>query len=386
MDEQLIKVDAGLKGVIVGESKLSDVAEGGSLIYRGYDINDLAEHSSFEEVAYLLLRGELPTAPELKDFTEELSQQRDLPSEVIKLFGLYPREAHPMDMLGTAVNFLSLYDHSQSDISYEANIGRATSLIAKFPALVANSYRVAHGQPYVMPKAGKSQAWNFLYMLHGSEPDEQQVRLIDTTMILYAEHGTNASTYVSRCTASTRSNLYSAVASGIGTLKGELHGGANEKAMAMLLEIGDPARAEEWVMDVLAENQRLKGSGEGQRRIMGFGHREYKHGDPRARILKRMGKELLEGTPEYKWYELADTVEKVMAREKGLFPNVDFPCAYVYYGLGIPVELYTPMFAMSRISGWSAHVIEQQDNNVLVRPKVEYTGPAQRPYVPIDRR
>lgn len=386
MDEQLIKVDAGLKGVIVGESKLSDVAEGGSLIYRGYDINDLAEHSSFEEIAYLLLYGELPSLPELEDFTKELDQQRDLPREVIKLFKLYPRDAHPMDMLGTAVNFLSLYDLCQSDLSHEANIHRATSLIAKFPALVANSYRIAHGQPYVRPRAGKGQAWNFLYMLNGSEPDEQQAGIIDTTMILYAEHGTNASTYVSRCTSSTRSNMYSAIASGIGTLKGELHGGANEKAMAMLLEIGDPAAAEGWVMNVLAENKRLKDSGGEQRRIMGFGHREYKHGDPRAKILKHMGNDLLKGTPEYKWYELADTVERVMVREKGLYPNVDFPCAYVYYSLGIPIELYTPMFAMSRISGWSAHVIEQQDNNVLVRPKVEYTGPAPRPYVPIDRR
>jgi len=363
--------NAGLKGVVVGSSALSDVEEQGSLIYRGYDIRDLAEHATYEEVAHLLLKGKLPSQKELYAFNRELGMRRSLPKELVKAMELFRRRAHPMDMLRTSVSLLGCVEKNNTD-----TLTKAIDILAKMPALIANNWRLTHGKSYVAPTRSNGQAWNFLYMLKDERPDEDAVKLLDTTLILYAEHGFNASTFAARVTASTLSDIHAAITTGIGTLKGPLHGGANEKAMAMLKDIGSVEKAEGYVLKKLAEHEK----------IMGFGHREYKSGDPRAKLLKELGRKLTDGTPNEKWYRVAEKVEEVMMREKQLFPNVDFPCGYVYYALGIPIELYTPLFAMSRVAGWSAHILEQLENNTLIRPRSEYSGPRGLKYVAIAER
>jgi citrate synthase len=369
----------GLEGVIAGISKISDIdVEKSRLIYRGYDVHELAKQGSFEEAAYLLIYGKLPTEGELGDFRADLAAERAVPDYVYDAFAAVPKNAHPMDQLkvGVAVMAAGDPDYAASPTDHEANVRKAIRLTAKMGALVANGWHIAHGEPIVQPQGGLDTAANLLYMLNGKEADEFTVSTMDTSLVLYAEHGYNASTFAAMVTVATLSDIYSGIVSAIGTLKGNLHGGANEKAMEMMMEIGSPENAEAWIRDALAT----------KKKIMGFGHREYRISDSRAGIMGEMGKEAARRTGNEKWAQMAEVIEKVMKDEKGLFPNVDFPAAYAYYSLGIPIPLYTPIFAVSRITGWSAHIIEQLDNNRLIRPKAIYEGESLRPYVQIADR
>lgn len=369
----------GLEGIVAGISKISDIdVEKSRLIYRGYDVHELAKQGSFEETAYLLLKGTLPTEAELADFRVDMNAERSVPDFVYEAMSHVPKNAHPMDLLkvGVAVVAADDPDYNAPATDHDANVRKALRLTAMMPALVANGWRISQGHTIVQPQGGLSTAANFLYMLEGKEADDFRVSTMDTSLVLYAEHGYNASTFAARVTVATLSDLYSGIVSAIGTLKGNLHGGANEKAMEMMMEIGSVENAEPWIRDALAN----------KKKIMGFGHREYRISDSRAGIMGEMGKEAARRSGNEKWAEMADIVEKILKDEKGLFPNVDFPAAYAYYSLGIPIPLYTPIFAVSRITGWCAHIIEQLDNNRLIRPKAIYEGESLREYVPIDRR
>ena len=367
----------GLEGVIGGESAISRIdVERNRLIIRGYDLVSLTEGASYEEVAYLLLYEELPTAGQLDSFNSALAAERTIPGEVMEILAKAPPGAHPMNLLRTGVSALALHDPDAGDNSREANLRKATRLIAKAPTILTAGYRMGRGVDPVAPGGGFGHAENLLYMLKGSAPAEHETAAMDVSLILYAEHGYNASAFAARVTASTLSDLHAAVTSGIGALAGALHGGANEQAMAMLLEIGDPSKAEQWVLDALAE----------KKKIMGFGHREYKSGDSRVPSMKQVARAIAEATGESKWVEMGETVEATMIREKGIHPNVDFPCGYTYYMMGIPIPLYTPIFVASRIAGWAAHVIEQHGNNRLIRPGHIYTGQEPRPVVPLAGR
>jgi citrate synthase len=381
MSEILLKsqrpYSPGLEGIVAGLSQISEIdPKTEDLTYRGYDIHELFKHSTFEEVAYLLLMGALPKKAELDAFSHQLTEARDIPKPLIEILRNFPKNAHPMDMLRSGSSLLSMFDPEAAQGGHEVNVRKAIRLIGKFSTIVAYSYRLSKGQEIVSPNPQFSHAKNFLYMLTGKVPDDYAVKVLDLTLILYAEHGFNASTFSSRVTASTLSDLHSAVTSAIGTLKGPLHGGANEQAMKMLLEIGEVSKAKAWITDALVN----------KKKIMGFGHREYKDGDPRAKILKPVAIELGKRFGQTKWAEISEIVEQTMLQDKRLYPNVDFPCAVVYYLMGLPIELYTPIFAVSRISGWSAHVIEQLENNRLIRPECEYTGPRDSKYIPIENR
>lgn len=367
----------GLEGVPGGITTISEIdSDRSSLQYRGYDVHDLAEQGSFEESAYLLLYGKLPTEGELHTFKDTLSRDRKLQPEVIAALRLTPRHLHPMDQLKIAYAMMAGYDPDYSLDDHGANIRKAIRIIAAAPTIVAAGHRIRHGKNPIEPDLTLGHAANFLYMLTGQLPDEHTEKVMDASLTLYAEHGFNASTFACRVTVSTLSDLYSGIVSGIGTLKGPLHGGANEEAMRMLLEIGSPANAEKWVRNALANKHK----------IMGFGHREYKKGDSRAFYMTKVAKELGERTNNHTWGQIADTLERVMLEEKGLFPNVDFPAAYAYYLLNIPIELYTPIFVIARVAGWSSHAIEQLDNNRLIRPKAVYQGDRNVPYVPLSQR
>jgi 2-methylcitrate synthase len=368
---------AGLEGIVAAESRISDVnGDEGKLIYAGYDIHDLAEHSTFEEVVYLLWHGELPSRTALEELKRQLSNETGLPTPIQVLISSIPKSANPMDMLRTVVSALSFYDPDLDDMSPEANLRKAIRLTAKFPTIVTTFQRVRNGLQPVEPRKVLSIAGNFLFTLRGQEPDEISTRTMDVALILHADHELNASTFAARVTAATLSDLYSAIVSAIGTLKGPLHGGANEGVIKNLLEIGSVDNIEPWLKKALAE----------KKKIMGFGHRVYHTEDPRATHLREMSRQLGERTGEKKWYEMSRKMEEVMMREKRLNPNVDFYSASTYYALGIPTDLFTPIFACSRISGWTAHVLEQYKNNRLIRPRAEYVGPRGLKYVPIEER
>lgn len=370
----------GLEGVLAGETALCQVDEGDSgLRYRGYAIGDLAEEATFEEVAYLLLFGKLPTRKELDDFSVQLHSQWVLPGPVEAFIGVVPREAHPMDLLRTGVSLLGMTDPDAADCSHEANVRKSVRLLAQIPVLIATAYRLAHGKRQIQPRADLRFAENLLYLLTDHQGDDQtkaMARVLDVSLILYAEHEFNASTFAARVTASTMTDLHAAITSAIGTLKGPLHGGANEAVAAMLLDIKTRDRAERWVRDALAA----------KRRVMGFGHRVLKKGDPRSAIIQRHAEALSRSLGDTRWYEIAATIDRIMQQEKGLYPNLDFYTAVAYLLMGIPRDLYTPVFVCSRITGWCAHVIEQQDHNRLIRPRALYMGPPPRAYVPIDER
>lgn len=368
---------AGLEGVVAAQSSLSDVnGEEGKLIYAGYDINDLAKHASFEEVIYLLWNGKLPTTSELDQLKSQLNNETTLPVEIIELIRAIPKTANPMEMLRTVVSALGLYDPDGGDMSLEANARKAVRLTARFPTIVTTFQRVRNGQQPVQPHEELSLAGNFLYTLNGQEPDEIATRTMDVAFVLHADHELNASTFAARVTAATLSDMYSAIVSAIGTLKGPLHGGANEGVIKNLLEIGSVEAVEPWVKNAFAN----------KKKIMGFGHRVYRTVDPRAIHLAEMSRQLGERTGETKWYEMSRKMEEVVMREKRLNANVDFYSASTYYALGVPTDLFTPIFACSRISGWTAHVLEQYRNNRLIRPRAEYIGPRGLKYVPIEQR
>lgn len=368
---------AGLEGIVAAQSAISDVnGIEGRLIYQGYDIHDLAQHAAFEEVVYLLWHGKLPNKAELDELSSQLRGEVALPDPIIRLIQDTPKEANPMDALRTAVSALSFYDPDGADMSREANLRRAVRLTAKFPTIVGTFHRVRNGQQPVEPRKDLSLAGSFLYTLWGKEADDVATRTMDVAFVLHADHELNASTFAARVTAATLSDMYSAIVSAIGTLKGPLHGGANEGVIKNLLEIGSLENVEPWLMKKFAEHEK----------IMGFGHRVYRTMDPRATHLIEMSRQLGERTGQKKWYEMSIRMQEVMLREKRLNPNVDFFSASTYYSLGIQTDLFTPIFACSRISGWTAHVLEQYDHNRLIRPRAEYIGPRDLKYVPIDKR
>lgn len=368
----------GLAGVIAGESAISCIdVERNKLNMRGYDLVDLTEGgASFEEVAYLLLHDDLPNAGQLAAFCDALTVERHLPDPVVQMINAAPKSAHPMALLRTAVSSLGYCDIEAEDNSHEANVRKAVRLLAKVPLAIAAGHRNAQGLEPVEPRDDLGLAANLLYMLRGDDPQPYAVGAMNVSLILYSEHGYNASTFAARVAASTLADMHAAITVGVATLGGPLHGGANEAAMEMMLEIGTPDNARAWVMDAL----------ESKRKIMGFGHREYKGGDSRVPAMKQAGQLVLEATGEDRWRQIAEIAEETMLSEKGIFPNLDLPCAYTYYGLDIPISLFTPIFVASRVSGWAAHVIEQQDNNRLIRPNHNYTGPVGRTFKPVDQR
>jgi citrate synthase len=371
-------VSRGLEGVVVADSAMCyiDGREGG-LRYRGIDIGDLARYSSYEETAYLLWFSELPTRSQLDEFKVRLAEERELDDSVWDMLTSFPCWPVPMEALRTAVSALSSCDPHAGDDTREANINKAIYLAAKMPTIVAHYHRYSEGKEHVPPDPNLSHAANFLYMLRGEPPVPVEERAMDLIMVLLAEHGFNASTFAARVTAATLSDMYSAITSAIGTLKGPLHGGANQRAMEMLLEIGDEENVERYITDALAA----------KKRIMGFGHRVYKTIDPRAIYLRDMVCTLEAEAENPRWCHLSLKVdETVEAKKKGIYPNVDFFSAPLLYTLGVPLNLFTPVFAMSRIVGWTAHVMEQYEDNRLIRPRSNYVGPAQRSYVPIAER
>jgi citrate synthase len=369
----------GLEGVIGGITNLSEiVSETSTLIYRGYDVHDLASKGTFEETAHLLLKGRLPNRQELDAFRKTIAAERQVPEQVYTALKQLPKNTHPMDMTKVGFAVAAPYDpdYAAPATDHEANLRKAIRILAKAGTIVGNGHRIRMGQEPIQPKAEHSIAENFLHLMTGAEPDAQTAHVLDSSLTLYAEHGYNASTFACRVTVATLSDIYSGIVTGIGTLKGPLHGGANEEAMRMLQEIGDPANAEAWIRDALAN----------KKKIMGFGHREYKKRDPRAIYLTKVAKELAAEKGQSKWAQIADILENVMETEKSIYPNVDFPAAYAYYVLNIPIDLYTPIFVIARVSGWSAHVLEQLANNRLIRPACIYEGPKQETWVPIDER
>src|SRR5256714_1915928 len=371
------KSPAGLEGVVAAESSVGDV-DGirGVLIYQGLNIHDLAEHSTFEETVFLLWHGRLPKREELDAFRSELAASQKLPDEVLSLMREFPNDAEPMDTLRTAVSALAFYDRGARDLSREGALRTATKLTAQFPVVVASIERLRKGLEPVEPKADLNIATNFLYMLKGEMPSESEAHVMDVCLILHADHELNASTFTARVIAGTLASMYGAVTGAIAALSGPLHGGANTNVMKMLLEIGSPERAEGWLKDALAN----------KRKIMGFGHRVYKTEDPRSVWLRRFSKEMGEANGETRWFEILERLRELMMREKKLYPNVDYYSGSAYYQMGVPLDLFTPIFAVSRISGWTAHILEQYANNRLIRPRAEYTGPRGVPYVPIDER
>lgn len=376
-EKDIVPYRPGLEGVTAGISSVSDiVAEENRLIYRGYDILDLAAHAEFEEVAYLVLHGDLPTRSQLETFKAELLKHRELPSELYSVLKNLPKSSNLMGALQVGVATLGAMEPLANDNSHEANLQKATKLTAQMATLVANGWRILQGKEPTPPNNSLNHASNFLHMLFGKEPDEFYGKVMNLTFILYAEHGYNASTFTARVIASTLADMHSAVTGAIGALKGALHGGANEAAMEAMLAVGTPDRAESWVLEQLAQ----------KKRIMGFGHREYKTGDIRATILRNYVQKVAERAGDMKWFEIQDIMQKVVLREKNLHPNVDFPAAAIYYMMGIDIPVYTPIFAAARITGWSAHIIEQHDNNRLLRPRSDYNGPRDLAFKPIDQR
>jgi citrate synthase len=368
---------AGLRGVSAASSSISDVnGEKGQLIYQGYDIHDLAAQSSFEEVVFLLWNKRLPKRVELEELKRALAQSYEIPLEIIDLMKRFPRNADPIDVLRTTVSALEFYDPSARDLSREASIKTAIKLTAQFPTIVAAGDRMRNGLEAVKPDPDLNIAANFLYMLKGKKPSEHDASVFDIALILHADHELNASTFTARVVAGTLADMYAAVTAAIGALSGPLHGGANTNVMRMLLEIGEVAGVESFIKKALAE----------KRKIMGFGHAVYRTEDPRATHLRKFSKEMGERTGDPKWYQMSRKVEETMMKEKGLYPNVDFFSASTYYMMGIPLDLYTPIFAISRISGWTGHILEQYADNKLIRPRAEYIGARDVRYIPIAER
>jgi citrate synthase len=368
---------AGLEGTTAARTAISDVdGERGRLIYQGIDIFELAGSSTFEETTYLIWNGKLPNVEQLGTLNRQLAENRRPPREVVELIGNLPNDAAPMDVLRTAVSAMGLYDPDAGDESREANVRKAVRLVAQTPTLVAYIERLRKGQDPVEPRADLSLAANFLYMLAGEEPTVESAEEFDAALVLHVDHELNASAFTSRVISATLADMYSAVTGAIGALSGPSHGGANQRVMETLEEIGSPENAEGYVRDALGRGER----------IMGFGHRVYRIMDPRAKILKGMSRNLGERHGNTKWFEISEIVEDIVVREKNIFPNVDFYSASFYHELGIATDLFPAIFAMSRMSGWTAHVLEQQADNRLIRPRAEYTGPRDATYVPLEDR
>lgn len=364
----------GLDGVIAGETSICSVEQDG-LWYRGYDVADLAEHASFEETAFLLLHGELPTQNELNLFTTYLDGHRELPAAVVDMLRAIPRQAPMMDVLRTA---LSLCGHFNTCVAQGSNslVCRATRVLALVPCIIAARLRILDGKEPLSPEAGLSHAAQFIHMAFGREASALEEKILDLTLILYAEHEFNASTFAARVCTSTLSGLHSSVVAAIGTLKGPLHGGANEAAIRMINQFASADEARAWTEDALAN----------KKKVMGFGHRVYRNGDHRARILEPYIDELAKSHDEQWKAAVYHAIKDTVWEQKQIHPNVDYPCGLVYYFLGFPIDIYTPLFVASRVSGWCAHIIEQHENNRIIRPRSRYVGPPPRKVVPLAER
>lgn len=371
-----MRFNPGLEGVVIGTTDITFIEGGeGRILYRGYDLHDLVQ-ATFEEVVYLLWFGDLPTTEQLQAFRAALVAERGVPGPVIDIMRKLPKTHSPMEILRTLVSTLSHFDEEVNDRSQEARRRKAMRLTSRLPSLVALYSRYREDKPFVEPDASMSHAANFLYMLQGELPDPEVVRVFDQSLILHADHEMNASTFAARVIAATLSDMYSAVTGAIGALKGPLQGGANEGVMAMLAEIQEEARTEPWLKSKLAEKER----------VMGFGHRIYKTVDPRATELRQAAEILSVRAGEMKWFRICRRLEDIMAKEKGLYPNVDLYSACCYHLMDIPRDLFTPVFAISRISGWIAHTFEQWSHNRLIRPEGEYVGAMHRVYTPLAER
>ena len=368
----------GLDGVVVDKTAISKVMpEINSLVYRGYPVQELAEHCRFEEVAWLIWHGELPNAAQLAEFEAAERSQRDIDEDLIAVIRRTPRTAHPMDVLRTAVSFLGMEDLELSQKNDAAtNLKRSIAMLAKIPTMVAAFYRFRKGQEFIPPRKDIGFAENFFHMVFGKVPAPEVVKAFDVSLVLYAEHGFNASTFTTRVITSSQSDIYSAVVGGIGSLKGPLHGGANEAVMHLLLEVAEPSRAKEWMLTALRE----------KRVVMGFGHRVYKNGDSRVPTMTKYMRQMADFTGNKKWLEISDILAAVMIEQKHIHPNLDFPSGPAYYMMGFDIDMFTPFFVMARITGWTAHIMEQQANNRLIRPLSQYNGQEQRRVKPLKQR
>lgn len=382
MTIQTPPITKGLEGVFVAETNISDVdGSEGTLEYRGYHIRDLALSAQFEEAIFLLWYGKLPTGKELAQFKTELNAQRAVPAGLIDVLRRLPKTATPMSVLRTAVSALGLFDPDADDNSAEANMRKAFKLTASMGTLTAAWEHIRGGQEPLAPRDDLGIAANLLYMLSGSEPDPAKVFAINSYLVMLADHGMNASTFSARVTTSTLADMYSAITTAIGTLKGAAHGGANEKAMRQFIEIGDPDKVDEWFANAMKSSMR----------VMGIGHRVYKTGDPRMFVLKEQAADLARTTGEDKWYDIATRLEEVAVNhpyflERKLIPNVDYYSAITLYQSGIPIDQFTPLFAVSRVAGWCAHVIEQWEENRLIRPDVVYVEAHDQTWIPLEQR
>ncbi|WP_249870892.1 citrate synthase [Oceanobacillus saliphilus] len=366
----------GLEGIVATQSSISSIIDD-QLSYVGYKIDDLAEKSSFEEVVFLLWNLKLPTAGELENIKKELAENMEIPDAVIEHLRSYDlKTVHPMAALRTAVSLLGLYDSDADVMETEANKRKAIRIQAKIATIVAAFSRIRNGKDPVKPKKDLGYAENFLYMLNGKEAQDIEIEAINKALVLHADHELNASTFTARVCVATLSDIYSGITAAIGALKGPLHGGANENVMKMLIEIGEEENAIPYIDEKLKNKEK----------IMGMGHRVYRNGDPRAKHLKKMSKELTKLTGQEKWYNMSVKIEEYVKENKGLPANVDFYSASVYHSLGIDYDLFTPIFAVSRTSGWLAHILEQYDNNRLIRPRAEYNGPELQEYVELSQR
>ncbi len=367
----------GLEGIVAAATRLSDVkGDVGELIYCGYNINELAGKVSYEEVVHLLHHGHLPNRKELDELKALLVQKRELPKGVVDIIKTFPKDTPPMHAIRTAVSALGCFDPESENDSMDANRLKALQLIARIPIITAYFHRARQGKSLLPPDPKLGEAANFLYLVDGEKPSKEKESTMDLCYVLHADHGMNASTFSARVTIATLSDMYSAITTAIGTLKGPLHGGANEGVIKMLQEIGSLDKVDAWVADALAQ----------KKKIMGIGHRIYKVLDPRAPHLKKMAQILSEKLGEKKWIQMSERIAETMLKQKGLHANVDFYSATVYYSLGIPTDLFTPIFAISRTAGWTAHVLEQLADNRLIRPQSVYTGVADLKVIPIERR
>ena len=372
------QVTKGLEGVVAASTRLSDVrGVDGELIYCGYNIHELAGKVSFEEVVHLLHHGHLPNEGELAEFRRELASQRELPKGLVDLIKVLPKNCPPMHAIRTGVSALGCFDPEADDDSMDGQRRKAMRLIAQIPVLTAYVHLARQSKPLPKPREDLGEAANFLYLMNGGQvPDKEVARTLDLCYVLHADHGMNASTFSARVTIATLSDMYSAITSAIGTLKGPLHGGANEGVIKMLQEIGSPEKVDAWVDEALTQHKK----------IMGIGHRIYKTLDPRAPHLKEMAVKLSDKICGPKWIQISERIAEIMLQKKNLHANVDFYSATVYYSLGIPTDLFTPIFAIARMAGWTAHVLEQLSDNRLIRPQSEYVGPRDKKVVPIEQR
>ncbi len=376
-EPEKMNVKKGLEGVVMDTSSVSKVnAETNSLVYRGYPVQDLAENCSFEEVAYLMYTGELPNRARLEEFSQKEKSLRDISKDNLNVIKSLPKKCHPMDSIRTGVSFLGCEDTRIWDSTPATNLDKAIQLLAKIPTMVAADYRFKKGLDFISPNPTLSISENFFHMCFGKVPDAKIVKAFDVSLVLYAEHSFNASTFTSRVVTSTQSDIYSATVAGIGALKGPLHGGANEMVMHMMMEIADPATAEQWMIDALAQ----------KKKVMGFGHRVYKSGDSRVPTMKKYAQVMADVIGDQKWMQMYASLEKVMVEKKKIYPNLDFPAGPAYYMMGFEIDFFTPIFVMSRTTGWSAHIMEQTANNRIIRPLSEYIGSAQRKVTPISDR